>query len=219
MCERVESADDVVAIDAEIEREMVTGPGRHAHVRESPLGGDRGDDRLRPIAARHADGVRAVLDRVTHKRRKVVTEMQLHRLDATRACLARDLEALRFPAARFRVVEQHRPLRRRRDRQRGVDGEHPPRSCEREHDPREDQHVLEHAALEQDQHDRADEQHGSAHRRGVAHSAFVNQRPPCRQHGEHQAREHRHTTREPVDRHDDRQDERRREQSERRDRG
>ena len=119
--ERVESSHDVVAVDAEIEREMVTRPRRHAHVREPPFGGDRGDDRLRAVAARHAYRVRAVGDRVAHERREVIAEMQLDRLDAASASLARDLEALRLPAARLRVVEQHRPLRRRRggERSRG----------------------------------------------------------------------------------------------------
>ena len=53
LCERVERSHDVVTVDAEIEREMITRPRRHAHVRESPLGGDRRHDRLRAVAAGH----------------------------------------------------------------------------------------------------------------------------------------------------------------------
>ena len=90
--ERVERSHDVVAIDTEIEREMVTRPCRHAHVRESPLRGDRGDDRLRAVAARHAYCIRAVGDRVMHECREVIAEVQLDRLYAARARLACDLE-------------------------------------------------------------------------------------------------------------------------------
>ena len=47
-----------------------------------------------------------------------------------------------------------------------MDGEHRARGREREREARKDQHILEHAALEHDQHHRADEQHGSARRGG-----------------------------------------------------
>ena len=49
-----------------------------------------------------------------------------------------------------------------------MNGEHPARGRDREHDPREDQRVLEHTALEHDQHHRADEQHASARGGGEA---------------------------------------------------
>ena len=51
--ERVERADDVVAVDAEVEREVVARARRHTRIRQVELRGDRGDDRLRAIAARH----------------------------------------------------------------------------------------------------------------------------------------------------------------------
>jgi hypothetical protein len=132
---RVERSDDVVAVDAEIEREMVTRPRRHTHVRESPIRGDRGDDRLRAVATRNADGIRTVGDRVADMRREVIAEVQLDRLYAARASLACDLEALRLPATRFRVVEQHRPLRRRRGGEPHLDRERAPRGRDREHHP------------------------------------------------------------------------------------
>ena len=47
--ERVQGTDDVVAVDAEIEREVVAGAGRDAGVRQPELGSDRGDDRLRAV--------------------------------------------------------------------------------------------------------------------------------------------------------------------------
>ena len=43
VAERVERADDVVAVDAEVEGEVVPGAGGNAHVREIVLGRDRGD--------------------------------------------------------------------------------------------------------------------------------------------------------------------------------
>ena len=44
--ERIEGADDVIAIDAEVEREVVSGSRRHAGVGQVELRGDRGHDRL-----------------------------------------------------------------------------------------------------------------------------------------------------------------------------
>ena len=65
--ERVERADDVVAVDPEVEREVVAGAGRDAGVGQAVLGGDRGDDRLRAVAAGHRERVGAVGDRVAHE--------------------------------------------------------------------------------------------------------------------------------------------------------
>jgi hypothetical protein len=110
--ESVERSHHIVTIDAEIEREMVTCPRRHAHVRQPTLRSDRGDDRLRPVPA-GAEPVGTVCDRVAHQRLEVVPEMQLHRLNAPSAGLTCDLEALRLTATRLRVIEQHRPLQGR----------------------------------------------------------------------------------------------------------
>ena len=65
--ERVESADDVVAVHAEVEGEVVPGAGRHAGVRQPELGGDRGDDGLRAVPTRHREPVRATRDRAADK--------------------------------------------------------------------------------------------------------------------------------------------------------
>ena len=43
VAERVERADDVVAVDAEVEGEVVPGAGGNTHVREIVLGRDRSD--------------------------------------------------------------------------------------------------------------------------------------------------------------------------------
>ncbi len=62
--ERVERSHDVVAVDAEIEREMVTRPGGHAHVRKSPFGGARSSPRCNSTGSTP----RARASRATSKR-------------------------------------------------------------------------------------------------------------------------------------------------------
>ena len=57
--EGVERPDDVVAVDSEIEREVVAGAGRDARVGQVELGGDRGDDGLGAVAAGHRQPVGA----------------------------------------------------------------------------------------------------------------------------------------------------------------
>ena len=53
--ERVQGADDVVAVDAEVEREVVARAGGDARVGQAALGRDRRDDRLRAVAAGHRE--------------------------------------------------------------------------------------------------------------------------------------------------------------------
>ena len=139
--ERVEGTDDVVAVDAEIEREVVAGPGRDAGVRQPELGGDRGDDRLRAVPAGHGQPVRAARDGGADQRLEVVTALELDRLDATLAGLLGQREALRFAAAGLRVVEEHRLPRRRRARQIHVHGEGGTRRSQRHQQPRHDQQI------------------------------------------------------------------------------
>ena len=109
--ERLEGADHVVAVDAEVEGEVVAGAGGHAGVRQPELGSDRGDDGLRAVPTRHREPVRAARDRVADEHLEVVAGLQLDRLDATRARLLREREALRLPAAGARIEEQHRVAR------------------------------------------------------------------------------------------------------------
>ena len=87
--ERVQSTDDVITVDAEIQREMVAGARRHACVRQPNFGGDLSNDRLRTVPACHREPVRAALDRAAYQRLEVLAGLQLDRLDATlRASLA-----------------------------------------------------------------------------------------------------------------------------------
>ena len=69
--ERVEGADDVVAVDAEVEREVVARAGGNAGVRQPALGRDRRDDRLRAVAAGHRERVGAAIERPAHERLEV----------------------------------------------------------------------------------------------------------------------------------------------------
>ena len=72
--ERLERPDDVIAIDAEVEGEVVPGPGGDAREREIVLGRDRGDQRLRPVAPRSHQSVGAAADGVLHERDEVVAQ-------------------------------------------------------------------------------------------------------------------------------------------------
>ena len=60
--ERVEGADRVVRVDAEVEREVVARARRNAHEREVVRVCRRGHDRERSVAAGHAEGIRAARD-------------------------------------------------------------------------------------------------------------------------------------------------------------
>ena len=60
VAERVQRADEVISIDAEIEREVVAGAGGDTDERKpvGPCGG--GHDGERPVAAGHAERIRPV---------------------------------------------------------------------------------------------------------------------------------------------------------------
>jgi hypothetical protein len=60
--QRVERADDVVAVDAQVEREVVARAGRHARVGQVQLGGDHRDDRLRAVSSGYGERIGAVID-------------------------------------------------------------------------------------------------------------------------------------------------------------
>ena len=104
--EGVERADDIVAVDPEVEGEVVAGPGRDAGVGQAQLGGDHRDDGLRAVAAGHRQGVGSIGDRAAHELLEVGAELQFDRLDATRARLVGQVELLGLPPARLRVVEE-----------------------------------------------------------------------------------------------------------------
>ena len=116
--ERVEGADDVVAVDAEVEGEVVARARRDAGVGKVELGGDGGDDRLRAVAACHRQRVGPVGDRIRASRLEVVAGCRA-RSARSRAAWPpppRDT-ALGLAAARQRVEEQDRLPRSGRVRQ------------------------------------------------------------------------------------------------------
>jgi len=121
--ESVEPADDVVSVDPEVEGEVVAGAGWDAGVRQTVLGGDRGDDCLRAIASGHRQRIGSVRHRSPHQLLEIVTAPQLHRLDASASRLLGQVEALRFPATRLRIEEQHRMPGRGGAREDRADGE------------------------------------------------------------------------------------------------
>ena len=53
--ERLERADEIVPVDAEVEREVVPRPGWNADERQAVCVRGRRDDRQRPVAARDAE--------------------------------------------------------------------------------------------------------------------------------------------------------------------
>jgi hypothetical protein len=61
--ERIEGADNIVAVDAEIEREMVARPRRDAGVRNPGACGGGRHQRLRTVAAGHRERVGAARER------------------------------------------------------------------------------------------------------------------------------------------------------------
>ena len=96
--EGIEGADDVVAIDAEVEGEVVPRTCRNADVGKTMLGGDRGHYGLRPITARHAEGVCAAVPyRSSRQRREIVAWFEHDRLDVSRPALRDEVESSHLP--------------------------------------------------------------------------------------------------------------------------
>ena len=97
--EGVERADDIVAVDPEVEGEVVAGPGRNTGIGQAVLGGDHRDDGLRAVAAGHRQRVGSVGDRAAHELLEVGAECQLDRLDAASPRLVGQVELLGLAAA------------------------------------------------------------------------------------------------------------------------
>ena len=74
--ERVERADRIVGIEAEVEREVVARARRNADEREVVLDGGRGDHAERPVAAGSAEHIRAARDCVRDEPGQVVLRAQ-----------------------------------------------------------------------------------------------------------------------------------------------
>ena len=81
--EGIEGADHIFAIDAEVEGEVVAGPGRDAGVRQVVLGGDRRHQRLRAVAAGHRQPVGAPPHRGPHQLLELIPLAQLDHLQTS----------------------------------------------------------------------------------------------------------------------------------------
>ena len=110
--EGVEGADDVVAVDPQVEREVVAGACRDAREGQVVLGCDRGDERLGAVTACGREPVGAGCDRVPDELLEIVTRLQLDRLDPTRFGLVGQVVGERLPATGLRVPDDDRALRR-----------------------------------------------------------------------------------------------------------
>ena len=86
---------------------MVAGPGGDARIWKIELGRDRGDDRLRAVAAGHRQPVGAAGHGIADELLEVSPPRQLDRLDPARPRLVRELEPLGLPSAGLRVEEEH----------------------------------------------------------------------------------------------------------------
>ena len=106
--ERVERSHDVGAVEAEVEREVVARPGRHADVRHIVLHRDLRDEGLRSVSARHADHVGRA-DGVACERRQIVVGAEENRLDAPLLRLVDQVELLDLAAAGLGIHQQDCP--------------------------------------------------------------------------------------------------------------
>ena len=90
--ERVEGADDVVAVDTEVERQVVAGAGRDADERQAVLARDPGDERLGTVATGHPQHVGAPSDRVTSESGEVVALLEHDGFDPPLLGFANEVE-------------------------------------------------------------------------------------------------------------------------------
>jgi hypothetical protein len=147
--ERVERTHDVLAIDAEVEREVVARARRDAGVGQIELRGDRGDDGLRAVAAGHRQPVGTAGNGVAHELLEVPRWAELDRLDPARPGFVGHLETGGLATAGLGLEEQHRPLRRRHPRQADAEAEGRSRTGEAQHERGDDHQLLEQAGADE----------------------------------------------------------------------
>ena len=121
----VERADEIRAVNADVEREVVTGTGGDTDERKLVRERGRGRDGERAVAAGDAERVRAVRHGLVDERREVVAGAQDDHVDAALACPLGEAGARCLAAARPRVDKEHGPLWR--ICRRPGDGRHAPR--------------------------------------------------------------------------------------------
>ena len=107
--ERLERSDDVVAVEPEVQGEVVSRPGGHTHERDVVLHRDLGDEGLRAVAAGHPDHVGRA-GGLPCQRQQIVTRPEQHRFDTSPLRLQDELEPLHLPAAGSGIHQEDRLL-------------------------------------------------------------------------------------------------------------
>lgn len=206
--QRVQTADDVVAVDAEVQGEVVASPGRDAGVGQVIGRRDLRHDRLRAVSACHGQGVGAGGDRVLDELAQVVAAPELDRLDPAMPSLRGEMKALRLATAGKWVEEQDRSPRPagvgqvdvRAERRSGE--QH--RACEGGHH----HEVPEQVTRENDDEDRCRQARARQCSAGKASRPFTTKRPPAGDQSDPEARQRDDPAREALDGQEHRNDKR-----------
>ena len=111
VAERVDAVARVIAVDAEVEREVVPRTGRDADERHAALDGDRRDEGLGAVATRHPEAVRAPRDGVAGELLEIESVIEHHRLDTELVGQRDQTELVDLPTTRPRIADQHRVRR------------------------------------------------------------------------------------------------------------
>ena len=140
----IEGSDSVVAVDAEVECEMIASARRNARVRQIVRRRDVGDDRLRTVAASHCECVGTVGDGALGEGSQIVSLDQFDGPVTPTFRLVGEVEPVGFAVAGASVVDEYGSARGRDDGQRHRDPERPRRrgdgDCEQcDHDECADQ--------------------------------------------------------------------------------
>ena len=106
------SADDVVAVDADVQGEMVARSRRDADERQAVRLRNGCDDRERSVSARDAERIRAAGNLGRGERGPIVAASEDAHGDAALIRTLDEARAFRATAAGHGVDEQDRPLRR-----------------------------------------------------------------------------------------------------------
>ena len=201
--ERVERPEVVLAVDAEVEREVVARARRDAGVRQVVLCRDPRDDGLRPVAARHREAVGAAAERRDDERLEVVAGAQHDHLQPALACRADEPRALRPPVPRARVDEEDGMQRGLDDRQRDAHAEGAPREDHRDRAADDGEPGLGHQSAMQERRQPGEQQGSREHEGGGAAVPAPPHAPPGGRRRE-QEQERRRAADRPVAREHDR---------------
>jgi hypothetical protein len=159
--ERLQRAHEVVAVEPEVQGEMVAGARGDDDERDPVSAGDVGDDCLRPVAARHSDQVGACAHGVLCELAQVRVGCQHDRFDAELSATTDEVVRLDLPPAGAGVQEEHGPLGQGSRRQSGC--RHVQREAGRDRrDDNQRDRDEQHRQVDRDEHDddEQDESHG-----------------------------------------------------------